>query len=314
MRKFQLYGLLGTVFVNGLILIILLLITFSAAKEVIPPQEQLLEVSFGDGAGGAGAINPGGSNTDMMPAVPTVSSPATRASASAASSSKADNVMTQQDESDVDALDNPNAKKQVKKQTDNQSIEDKLQKLNDLRQREADRLQKQEAVRQAQIAAANQAKANKASSAAANAFGRGSGGGVGNGTGSGSGSGGGRGTGGDGFGNGNGSGGSGATPGNPLGHGAGGGNTWTLRGRSLTGTLHKPSYVGSQEGKIVVAITVDKNGVVIATSITSGTTITDENQREECKAAARKQRFSPDPRATGNVVGTITYNFKFEGN
>ncbi|MDR3705052.1 MAG: energy transducer TonB [Paludibacteraceae bacterium] len=308
MRKFQLYGLVGTVCINGLILLILLIITFSGAKEMIKPQEELLEVNFGDGDGGAGASDPGGSVS-----VPSTGARVVAASASRSTSSKDESVMTQQDESDVEVADKPAVKKDMNKPAP-KTIEDKLQQLEQLRQREALRQQKAEETRQAQVAAANQAKINKANSSISNAFGHGSGGGVGNGNGSGSGSGGGRGTGGDGFGNGNGSGGTGSAPGNPLGHGSGGGNTWSLRGRQITGSLHKPSYVGNQEGKIVVAITVDKTGTVIATGIASGTTITDENQREECKAAARKQKFSPDSRATGNVVGTITYNFKFEGN
>jgi len=317
MKKADIYGLIGTVLINGIVLLLLMYFTLSGAKNIVKPPEEMVEVMFGDGAGGAGAKNPGGSISEPSPSEPniqpvTVSNPTTPKT-----STTEENVMSQQDESAVAVADKPVVKKKIeevkKPQPQVQTVEAKLQQLEDLRQKEAIRQQKIADAKAAQLAGERQAITNKAKGAMS-AFGKGSGGGVGNGVGAGSGSGGGNGTGGDGFGNGNGSGGTGASPGNPLGHGAGGGNSWSLAGRSMNGALNRPSYVGSQEGKIIVSITVDKNGNVIGTAIDRNTTITDENQRAECKASAKKQKFSPDPKATGNVVGTITYNFKFQGN
>lgn len=309
MKKNELYGLVGTILLNGIVILLMMYFTLSGAKDIIKPQEEMVEIMFGDGDGGAGAANPGGSVSEPIPSE--TSAPASTISTPTDNNPSEEDVMSQVDESAVEVPNKPVVKKPEAKPVEKQSVEDKLKQLEDLRQREAIRLQKIEDARLAQIATDRQNKANKAA-AAMSAFGRGTGGGQGNGVGSGSGSGGGKGTGGDGFGNGNGSGGTGSTPGNPLGHGAGGGNTWSLAGRSLNGSLNRPSYVGDQEGKIIVSITVDRTGTVIATGIASGTTISDENQRAECKAAARKQKFTPDSKASGNVIGTITYNFKIE--
>ena len=76
--------------------------------------------------------------------------------------------------------------------------------------------------------------------------------------------------------------------------------------------MPRPAYTGSQEGKIVVRITVDKTGTVIGTAIDKGTTISEESLRENCKTAARQVKFSSDADAQGNAVGTITYNFKLQ--
>ncbi|MDR1679668.1 MAG: hypothetical protein LBR81_07825 [Prevotellaceae bacterium] len=318
MNKSKIYGVLGSLGINGLVLLLLFFVTFSGSKAMLAPDKEEigLEVMFGDGAGGAGAANPGGSISEPVLADATVPPPASEIQSNNGSSAE-DPVMSQIDDSEIEIPDHkPVVKKQEtpKKETppQNLSVEEKLKNLEKLRQQEALRQQRLEEQRQAQLAAENAAKANRAASAIASAFGAGSGGGVGNGVGAGSGSGGGTGTGGDGFGSGNGSGGTGSSPGNPLGRGAGGGNSWSLAGRGIRGTLIKPQYVGSQEGKIIVQITVDKTGKVIATSIAQGTTITDENQRAECRAKARAQQFTPDPKATGNVIGTITYNFKMD--
>lgn len=110
-------------------------------------------------------------------------------------------------------------------------------------------------------------------------------------------------------GDGPGGGGKGNVPGNPLGKGSSGGNSWSLAGRDLNSTFYKPSYVGNQEGKVVISITVDKQGNVIAASVIQGTTISEESLREECKTAARKLKFSPSPKASGNAIGEIVYKF-----
>ena len=99
------------------------------------------------------------------------------------------------------------------------------------------------------------------------------------------------------------------TPGNPLGRGTAGGNSWSLAGRDLNSSFYKPSYVGNQEGRIVVSITVDKNGNVVAANIKQGTTISEENLREECKNAAKRLKFSASQTA-GNAIGEIIYRFK----
>ena len=104
----------------------------------------------------------------------------------------------------------------------------------------------------------------------------------------------------------------GSTPGNPLGKSGGtsNGQSWSLSGRDLVGSIPKPAYVGNQEGVIIIIMTVDKNGNVIDTDIGKGTTISDEALRNECKASARRAKFSANPKAVGNQIGSITYRFK----
>lgn len=150
---------------------------------------------------------------------------------------------------------------------------------------------KEEQAREAAVkaaAAARDAKAAKANALASGAFGGGGNSAAGNGPGGG---------------------GKGNVPGNPLGKGSSGGNSWSLAGRDLNSTFYKPSYIGNQEGRIVISITVDKTGNVIAASVIQGSTISEESLREECKTAARKLKFSPSPKATGNAIGEIVYKF-----
>ncbi|MBQ0082756.1 MAG: hypothetical protein KBT41_05705 [bacterium] len=94
--------------------------------------------------------------------------------------------------------------------------------------------------------------------------------------------------------------------GNPVGHGSQGGNSWSLQGRSLQGRLAQPSYSGNEQGKIIIAIRVNAEGIVIEATIATGTTITSEAMRKAAIEAAKKNRFS---KGTATAVGTITYNF-----
>ncbi|MCQ2348033.1 MAG: hypothetical protein MJZ65_02470 [Paludibacteraceae bacterium] len=102
-----------------------------------------------------------------------------------------------------------------------------------------------------------------------------------------------------------------AINGNPLGHGSAGGNSWSLNGRYLVGSLPSPSADFKQEGKVVVFITVDKNGTVVSARAGQGTTISDEATRQLAVKAALKAKFNmvDHPNA---VMGSITYNFKFK--
>ena len=97
--------------------------------------------------------------------------------------------------------------------------------------------------------------------------------------------------------------------GNPVGQGSSGGNSWSLRGRSLTGKLASPSYNSNQEGKVVVEIRVNAAGKVIDAKATSGTTISDKQVQRAAEDAARKAVFST---GDNDVIGTITYVFKLK--
>jgi TonB family protein len=95
--------------------------------------------------------------------------------------------------------------------------------------------------------------------------------------------------------------------GNPAGSGNSGGNSWSLNGRSLTGSLVQPSYDNDVEGRITVNIRVDENGSVISASIGSPTNISDAATRNAAMLAAKRTRFSS---GDGVSTGSITYNFK----
>ena len=89
--------------------------------------------------------------------------------------------------------------------------------------------------------------------------------------------------------------------------GVGGWGGFSLQGRKCL-DLPKPRYNSNIEGTVVVEITVDKSGAVIAASVKVGSS-PNESLRAAALEAAKKARFD---RSDKNVtqVGTITYNFK----
>ncbi len=95
--------------------------------------------------------------------------------------------------------------------------------------------------------------------------------------------------------------------------GTGGGSGYSLNGRSLEGSLPKPIYDSQNQGKVVVAITVDKNGFVTSASvIPKGTTVQDRILWTHAVNAAKEAKFSASATADAVQTGTITYNFRLE--
>jgi TonB family protein len=86
-----------------------------------------------------------------------------------------------------------------------------------------------------------------------------------------------------------------------------------LAGRGIEGGMPKPDYNINEQGKVVVSITVDKDGkVIIAVPGAKGSTTSDARLYEAARKAALKTKFVRNP----NVVeqtGTITYIFKLTG-
>lgn len=70
--------------------------------------------------------------------------------------------------------------------------------------------------------------------------------------------------------------------------------------------LHNPAYRCEAGGDVVVRITVDRGGEVIAARVESGG---DDCMRETAVSAARASRFNIDPSAPERQTGTITYIF-----
>ena len=94
--------------------------------------------------------------------------------------------------------------------------------------------------------------------------------------------------------------------------GTGGYGSFNLGGRSLgEGGLPRPIYNVQDEGRVVVTITVNPAGHVIATSINRQTNTVNPALRKAAEDAAKKARFN----AVGglnNQTGTITYYFNLK--
>lgn len=91
--------------------------------------------------------------------------------------------------------------------------------------------------------------------------------------------------------------------------GSGGYGTFNLGGRSLgTGSLPKPVYNVQEEGRVVVNITVNPAGQVIATGINPQTNTVSSALRKAAEDAAKKARFN-EIDGMNNQTGTITYYF-----
>lgn len=73
-----------------------------------------------------------------------------------------------------------------------------------------------------------------------------------------------------------------------------------------------PSPAKGPMGKIVVKITVDRNGNVTSAAYLSGIAPANASAsaRRSCVEAARRSRFSADPDAPASQTGTITYTYK----
>lgn len=101
--------------------------------------------------------------------------------------------------------------------------------------------------------------------------------------------------------------------GNPVaGYGTSGGNSWTLNERTIKGALPKPKNDFNQDGKVVVSIWVLADGTVKDAQVARGTTVSDKATLQLALNAARKAKFSESDKSI--QTGTITYNFKFKFN
>ena len=91
--------------------------------------------------------------------------------------------------------------------------------------------------------------------------------------------------------------------------GTGGYGTFDLNGRSIgEGGLPRPVYNVQEEGRVVVSITVNPAGQVIATSINRQTNTVNAALRKAALDAAKKARFNV-VEGVNNQTGTITYYF-----
>jgi TonB family protein len=86
--------------------------------------------------------------------------------------------------------------------------------------------------------------------------------------------------------------------------------TFNLYGRSIAGGgLPVPAIIVQDEGTVVVNITVNPAGQVVATSINQRTNTVNPELRKAAEEAAKKTCFN-EIDDIDNQTGTITYHFK----
>jgi len=91
-----------------------------------------------------------------------------------------------------------------------------------------------------------------------------------------------------------------------------GGIDFTLEGRNPE-SLPKPEYQYQVEGKVVVEITVDKQGnVTKAEAGMKGSTTLNDKLLRAARKAALNAKFDPKPDAPAYQKGTITYYFRLQ--
>lgn len=91
--------------------------------------------------------------------------------------------------------------------------------------------------------------------------------------------------------------------------GNGSGGNYRLGNRKAVSTP-KPDYECNEEGRVVVAITVDQTGRVIAAQPGSkGTTTSASCLWDKAREAALKTKFNADNQAPSKQLGEIIYNF-----
>ncbi|MGO4821968.1 MULTISPECIES: energy transducer TonB [unclassified Flavobacterium] len=93
------------------------------------------------------------------------------------------------------------------------------------------------------------------------------------------------------------------------GTGSGNGSGWGLNGRSIS-SRGKEVQKCNEFGTVVVQITVNRSGNVIAAKYTKGTTNTNPCLIEPALATARKYKWQADSNAPETQIGFITVNFK----
>ncbi|MBO4804672.1 MAG: TonB family protein [Paludibacteraceae bacterium] len=292
-RKSNLAGFVG----SWLFLVVLLLVLlFCSLSRVIPDTEEGLAVSLGvDEVGGEGFFEPTPASEVEEVAAAAAETPVSEPVAGN------EDLMTQDIEESYQA---PEVKK--KKEKTKEEIERERRLAEEKKQREKELKEKKRLEAEAKAKReAEERMAQEIRNRAKNAFGGNGAGGLGNADNS-TGNGGGGSTGSAGNVNGdvNNSGTSGSAK-------SGNGVSWSLGGRSLVGQLSKPQCRMTEEGEIVMQITVDKDGNVISAEPVRGTKIVDQSMREAARKAAMKAKFNPNPKGN-NQTGTITYKFSYK--
>ena len=270
-NKDDLYSLLGSV---GFHLLILLVLSLTILSTVVPEEDSGVLVNFGNVDEAAGTFEP--LNTGQEPMEETTPPPPPTPAVETAK----EELVTQDVEESV-------ALAEAKKKKEEQRKKEEAIK------REQDRIQK-EKLEQQRLADAQRQKELAIKNKVAGAFGAGSAAGSSQGSGE------------------TGSGNQGSPFGNSD-HGAndgvGGYGSFSLNGRSIgAGGLPRPEYLGQDEGRIVIDITVDPKGNVISATIAKRTTIDNASMRRSALEAAWRAKFNSIS-GSNNQSASITYRY-----
>ena len=95
--------------------------------------------------------------------------------------------------------------------------------------------------------------------------------------------------------------------------GVGGDGNYRLAGRSAI-RKPKPAYTGTDQGRVVVVVQVDRQGNVVSAKCSlQGTEVTDPQLIRNAEKAALETKWKPDPSAEPLQQGTIIYEFSVRG-
>lgn len=323
-KRNNLLGLLGALLFHIVVLGIMAF-TYLEAMEV---EEEGLLVNYGYTPTGSGAVEPAPNNAHVEPTppAPAEATPAPPQPAPAAPASPSGETTSTQDFEEAAALkeakriadeaaakkakEEADAKAKAKAEADAKAkaeAEAKARADAEAKAKaDAEARAKAEAEAKAKAEAAAKAKAEaeaKARAAAASNVARGfSGAGSGNSSSQG-----------DTSGSGNMGSLTGGSSGANSGQNTGTGNTVSLTGRTIVGSLPRPSYTNQEEGNVVIEIKVDRSGNVTSASILEkGTTTTNATLRNAARSAALKAKFSSSETSAVEQTGTITYRFRLQ--
>ena len=96
--------------------------------------------------------------------------------------------------------------------------------------------------------------------------------------------------------------------GSGTGNGSGNGTSWGLKGRRLSSPA-KEVQDCNEEGRVVVQVTVNRSGNVIAAKYSQGTTNTNPCLVNPAIETAKSFKWQPDPNAPETQIGFVVVNF-----
>lgn len=276
-------GIIGTTIVHLVLLLVLILVGYTAPPP--PENEEGILVNFGTDETGFGSIEPSPLVTEEATTVP----PATNI----AEAQEDEPILTQDMEdapevkkTDPDAekkkLEKMEADRKLKEQLENERIRKEQEEI-ERKRIEAEEKRKAEIIDRTKKALAGSKNTGTNSSSEGDTGGPGNQGVT-----------------------------SGSVDSKERGDGSGLGDkgiSYDLGGRGFQ-SLPPPKYDYQGEGRVVVEVSVDRNGKVVnATPGTKGSTTLDEYLLKAAKDAAMKTVFEAKPDAPVTQKGSITYNF-----